>query len=501
MLPAISSLSSSSRFRSTRSSPLQAALALAVAATGPAAGCTLTRTTVTDCRTNAECRGAFGFGSVCGDDGLCAPGAPTKRCTQTDPPDLFEKGPDDGDRILFGNLMDRSVETHVARERSAQLAYDQANGEGGLGGREFGAVFCTIEENSEFDDLTRVEAAKQSAEFLSRTIGVPAIVGPAASSDTQEVFQDLKADGVVVISPSATSPALTALDPNDVSDDSPGLLWRTAPSDALQGSVIASDMLGPGEGRLGQVTSVAAIHEVGAYGEGLFKVFADEFRAGGGSVEEFPFEGEGQLTDAIADVGALPVQEVLFISSQAPNIVAFLNGAATLPDYDDKNIFLTDAAANPDVLAASSTRFDQVRATRPAPLNENDDPVYASFIAAYTAAFREDVRPFSFAAHAYDAAWLLVYGAAWAVLQAEGGVVDGGNIARGLRHVSSGATVEVRPSGWVSVLQAFREGKSINASGASGAIDYDPTTEETSAAIQVWRIEGRNIDGIYTVNP
>ena len=90
----------------------------------------------------------------------------------------------------------------------------------------------------------------------------------------------------------ASASPVTDLDPADVSDAEPGLLWRTAASDALQGVAIASDML---TGRDPAVTSVAAIHEVGAYGEGLYEVFASAFRDGGGEVEEYPYEDRGSL--------------------------------------------------------------------------------------------------------------------------------------------------------------------------------------------------------------
>jgi branched-chain amino acid transport system substrate-binding protein len=482
--------------RSRRAAALAAVLGLA-------GGCSLTTTDVEECTSSAQCRSEFGVGHVCNtDDGLCEEVAPSPRCTQTYPPDLFENRLAERERIIIGNLMDRSLDTHVARENSALLAYEQANGAATLEGREFGAVFCTIEENEDFDDQVRVDAAVESARFLVNSVGVPAIVGPAASGDTQEVFIALEDSGVLMISPSATSPALTDLDPEAVSDDTPGLLWRTAPSDALQGSVIAEDMLGPGEGRESAVTQVAVIYQVGAYGEGLFEVFARAFQAGGGdAAQQFPFGDEGQLADAIADVGNSSVPEVLFISSQPEDIVDFLDAAATLPGYAAKGIFLTDAAANPDVLStANSARFAQVRATRPAPLDESDDLVYASFIAAYSAQFREDVRTFSFAANAYDAAWLLIYGSAWALLREDGGIT-GQNIARGLRQLSDGEEIEVRPTRWVSVQQAFTEGRSIDITGASGSLDYDEETEETSSDIQVWNIDGEQIRGIYTVSP
>jgi ABC-type branched-subunit amino acid transport system substrate-binding protein len=200
-------------------------------------------------------------------------------------------------------------------------------------------------------------------------------------------------------------------------------------------------------------------------------------------------------------VGTGTFDEVLFISSQASDVVAFLDATAAQPGYAGLGIFLTDAAANADVIAGvqDPSRFAQVRGTRPAPLDESQDLVYASFIAAYSAEYGEDVRPFSFTANAYDAAWLVAYGAAWAVLQ-EGGI-SGTHIARGLRRLSEGDRVEVRPTNWNRVKQAFASGTSVDVVGASGELDYDPITEETSASIEIWRVESTAIHGIYQWNP
>jgi len=462
-----------------------------------AGGCTFNLVDVAECETSAECRSDFGIGYVCNSDGLCDRVEPSLRCTETYPPTLFEDRFENRDRIVFGNVVDRSVTLFQAFEHSAHLAYDQANTRGGVEGRALGAVFCSVEENPDLDDLDHVQAAVASVEFLARTVGVPAIVGPATSVEVQNSFLALAGQDLLMISPSATSPALTDLDPAEVSDDAPGLLWRTAPSDSLQGAAIARDMLA----RFPQGTKVAAIHEVGAYGEGLFEVFARAFReGGGGTVDEYPYEDSGQMADATVQAGSSGVPEVLFISSDTDTIIGFLDSVASLAEYETKTLFMTDPTANPDVLAqASESALSKVRGTRPAPLDENED-VYASFIAAYAAGFGEDVRAFPYTPNVFDAAWLLVYGAAWAALR-EDGAITGSNMARGLRHVSSGQDVELRPSGWASVVQAFRDGNAVNVKGASGDLDFDPVTEETSAGIEVWRVENRSILSIYTINP
>jgi len=127
-----------------------------------------------------------------------------------------------------------------------------------------------------------------------------------------------------------------------------------------------------------------------------------------------------------------------------------------------------------------------VRGTRPAPLSEAEERVYANFIAAYQSEYGEDAARFSFTAHAYDAAWLLFYGAAWAVGQR--GAVDSEGIALGLQKVSAGEQLELKTTSWSAAVDAFARGEGIDAVGASGSLDFDGVTEEVSAPIQIWSI-------------
>lgn len=466
---------------------------IAILAIAAVAGCTVIKSDVAECVDNGQCRAAFGVGAVCQSDGFCARPAPLNRCTETYPDDLLSSPEVYRDAIVIGNLMDRSLDTHRARENAARLAFDQANAEGGIGGRKFAAVFCTIEENSEFDGLERQAAAVVSARYLVDNIGVPAIIGPAASSDTQAVFLEVRDDRVLVISPSATSPALSSLDPIAVSDENPGLLWRTAPPDSLQGVAIADDMRRQDFGRTEAVDAVAVIHESGAYGEGLAAVFADAFA---GDATFFLYDDDNSRTEAVATVGSGSFDEVLFVSSQTNDVVAFLNAAAT-PSFDGKRIFLTDSAANGDVLSnAVSDRFGVVRGSRPAPLDPGNDLVYSLFLSAYRAEFRDDAEQYSFSAQAYDAAWLVSYGIGWAIYQ-ENNQVTGDTIARGLRRLSAGDPVEIRPSNWNRVQQSFMAGQSVDVAGASGALDYDSNTEETRSDVEIWAIVNGQISGLY----
>jgi branched-chain amino acid transport system substrate-binding protein len=92
----------------------------------------------------------------------------------------------------------------------------------------------------------------------------------------------------------------------------------------------------------------------------------------------------------------------------------------------------------------------------------------------------------TYSAHAYDAAWLVLYGAAWSTIQEHATIPLG--IARGLRKISAGAATPIIPSSWLGVVTAFRAGSSINLSGASGEIDFDPSNKNVTAPIEIWNI-------------
>ena len=427
------------------------------------ASCSFTRFDRSECERNADCRDAFGLGFVCAEGGFCEAGASEPRCARTWPANLLEE--EGGDRIVIGTIVDASLATHVARANAVQLAVEDASNAGGVDGRAFGLVTCTIEENADFDALGRGEAALRVAAHLEEVIGAPIVVGPPSSGETQAVFEATEA--MVLLSPSATSPSLTALEPIPATDEVPGRLWRTAPTDEEQERQIVQDL----EAR--SVTDVIVVAQDGAYGDGLVALLSADFP----DAEVVRFATEGQLGGALGVVSDSAAEEVIFISSATDDTVSFLTAAAADPTLDDKRFFLTDAAANEDLLVGlpegDTDLYARIRGTRPA----TDPDLADDFARRYRIAFGEsDVDALSFTTHAYDAGWLALYGASWALLQ-EGGVSPRG-VARGLRQVSGGAELDVGELSWTQVVDAFAAGESVDVSGASGALDYDPATEE-----------------------
>lgn len=478
---------------SVRSSALACIFVVALASS-----CSLTRTSVDDCKNNADCRGAFGATKICGSDGLCSPVVVNPRCTTTFPADVLTRPESYPNAILLGAIMDRSVETQRARENAIRLAATQVNEEKGLDGRLFGIVFCDIAENATYDSLKRTDAAIATSKFLADSLGVPVIVGPSSSTDALAVLVALKDLDTLIISPSATSPALTAADTKIPNDKIPGLLWRTAPPDTLQGAAIVRH-LGTA---FPSVKSVALIQEKGPYGDALAQVFTDGFAKAGGTVTPFPFGSSSERDAAVVAAGNTPAPTVLFISSQTPDAIAFLNAAGSLGGYATKNLFLTDSAANKDVLtgaAAASAVFPRIVGSRPA---VPAGPTFELFKASFNAAFRQDPSTFSFVPHAYDAAWLGFYGTARALRRDVG--LSGVAVGRGLRKVSDGTPeIAVTPANWKKVADTLGAGGSVNLVGASGSLDFDATTEETTGLVDIWKVstDAKSIQTVTTIDP
>ncbi len=135
-------------------------------------------------------------------------------------------------------------------------------------------------------------AATAAAERLVTADKVNAIMGADCSGVTGAILQNVaRANGVVMISPSATSPALSTAE-----DD--GLFFRTAPSDARQGAVI-KDILGD-KG----IKNVAITYTNNDYGKGLAESIQTNFEAAGGKVTISAAHEDGK-GDYSAEVGAL----------------------------------------------------------------------------------------------------------------------------------------------------------------------------------------------------
>jgi branched-chain amino acid transport system substrate-binding protein len=168
----------------------------------------------------------------------------------------------------------------------AELAMAEVNTSGGLLG---GATVTSVRGDSTCIDSG---AATVAAERLVTSDSVNAIMGADCSGVTGAILQNVaRANGVVMISPSATSPGLSTAE-----DD--GLFFRTAPSDARQGVIITEILQDRG------VNEVALTFTNNDYGKGLADAFQAAFEAAGGTVTISAAHEDGKA-DYSAEVGAL----------------------------------------------------------------------------------------------------------------------------------------------------------------------------------------------------
>ncbi len=168
----------------------------------------------------------------------------------------------------------------------AELAFKEASDSGKL---LDGKVIVPVRADSTCIDAA---AATAAAERLVTAEGVAAIMGADCSGVTTAIANNVGVpNGVVMISPSATSPALTTIEDN-------GFFFRTAPSDARQGEVLADVVMERG------VNNVAITYTNNDYGKGLSESFSNAFKAKGGSVTMTAAHEDGKA-DYSAEVGAL----------------------------------------------------------------------------------------------------------------------------------------------------------------------------------------------------
>lgn len=169
---------------------------------------------------------------------------------------------------------------------AAELAMKEVSDSGKLLG---GSTVVSVRGDSTCVDAA---AATAAAERLVTSDKVSALMGADCSGVTGAILQNVaRPNGIAMVSPSATSPALSTAE-----DD--GLFFRTAPSDARQGVVMADIITERG------IKSVALTYTNNDYGKGLAESFQAAFEAKGGKVTISAAHEDGKA-DYSAEVSAL----------------------------------------------------------------------------------------------------------------------------------------------------------------------------------------------------
>ena len=169
--------------------------------------------------------------------------------------------------------------------KSAEMAIDEVNKSGNF--MDGSSQLIPVRADSTCVDAAAAQAA---AERLITSDKISAIMGADCSGVTTAVLKNVAMpNGVLMISPSATSPALSTEPDND-------LFFRTAPSDARQGEVIADLLMEKG------FKSAALTHTNNDYGKGLAASIKKNYEAKGGiiTVTASHEDGKGDYSSEVA---------------------------------------------------------------------------------------------------------------------------------------------------------------------------------------------------------
>ena len=295
-------------------------------------------------------------------------------------------------------------------------------------------------------DSTCIDAAAATsvAEQQITSDGVKAIMGADCSGVTGAILQNVAlANGIVMISPSATSPGLSHMNNEDN-----GLFFRTAPSDARQGVVMTEVLMEEG------INEVAVTYTNNDYGKGLADAFQAAFEAAGGTVTINAAHEDGKA-DYSAEVGALAAAggERLvvagYVDQGGSGIVRAALDAGAFDTFHFPDGMISEALQN-----NFGSEIDGSTGQHPG----TDSPGAARFAELVGDAF-DASSPF--AGESYDAAALIM------LAMAKAGSAESADFKDHVMDVANAPGEQIFPGELAKALQIIADGGDVDYVGAS----------------------------------
>jgi len=382
--------------------------------------------------------------------------------------------PTTGDLAAIGQQMVESV----------PLLVNTVNACGGVNGQPVTLV--------QVDDQTDPRAGAAGMQKLATLDKVAGVVGSFASSVSSAAVSIAVPNKVMLISPGSTSPVFTEkAAKGDFKKDNLNFWARTAPPDTYQAQALAQLASQKGFKR------VATVVINNDYGVGFEKAFVQAFEKLGGTVvnKNRPVRYDPKATtfdtEAQATFAGKP-DAVLGVFYEETGSL-FLKSAYQQGLTKGAQIMLTDGVKSdtfPDrVGKGSDGKYIVAGAIGTVPGSNGKG------LKAFTQLWqsKKGTPPAPYAAHAWDAAALLVL-AAQAAKQN-----TGVGIASKLREVADPPGIEV--SDVCEGLKLLKEGKKINYQGASGNVDIDQNGDVVGV-YDVWTVgDDGKIKTIGQVSP
>ena len=324
-----------------------------------------------------------------------------------------------------------------AMAASAELAFKEASDSGSL----LGGKSISVERA----DSTCVDsaAATSAAEGLVSG-GVVAIMGADCSGVTGAIATNVAVpNGVVMISPSATSPGLTDLKDN-------GYFFRTAPSDARGGQILANIT------KDRKIKSVAITYTNNDYGKGLADVYSAAVKAHGIKVTTVAAHEDGKADYAaevatLASAGGDAVAVIGYLDQGGKGII---QGSLDSGAFD--TFILSDGMIGDSLTDAFGKSLNKSFGSLPGSTGKGA----GVFTKVAKAAGIDSSGPYT--GESYDAAALITL-----AMQA-GGKADRSTIQQNVMSVANAPGKKIYPGELKKALDLLAKGKAINYEGATG---------------------------------
>lgn len=338
--------------------------------------------------------------------------------------------------------------------QAASYAVSQINEAGGVLGKQ-------VPELVAGDESDQAAVANQSADRVLAS-GVDGLIGAAASGQSLAIIDKVTGGQVAQCSGSNTAPNFT-----DYQDG--GYYFRTAPSDALQGPVLAETVVADGH------SNVAIVARADDYGAGLAQATAQALEEAGATVAlNQTYDPDAQNFDAL-------VQQIQGAQPDAAVVIAFEEGTQILQG-------MIEAGIGPDaigVYGADGLRSEEL----PRLVAPNDPAVLAGMKGTAPAsadnpqflnnlkAFAPNLTEVQFAPQVFDCVNTIA-------LAAEVAGTDDPTV---FKDEIVGVTKEgTACSSFGECQQLVADGQDIDYQGASGPLEFVPAGEPGTAAIEIF---------------
>jgi branched-chain amino acid transport system substrate-binding protein len=302
--------------------------------------------------------------------------------------------------------------------------------------------------------------------------GVKAVVGAASSGVSLQFIDQVTGAGVIHFSPANTSPAFTDYDDG-------GLYFRTAPSDVLQGEVLANQIAADGHEK------IAMIVLNDPYGTGLRDRVQEVFEAAGGEVLAAPTYNTGDTNFTSQ------INEVLAVDPDAIVLITFDEIKTIAPDlaaqFDSSKFYLVDGNLSnysedfePGLLEGAKGSLPGADPRNVGEFNDRMNEYWQSL-------GNDDLNGvYAYGAESYDATILI------ALASLAAGSTESADIAAKLQEVSGGSGDGEKCTSFAECAEIINGGGVADYDGISSPVTFDENGDPTEGSVVIYQYGSDN---------